>query len=135
MTTWYHQIKSMMQNIVDMSFMYHTKSIIKTMKMPSYQNNTKFIHQKVTCINIRNCSLTRDFKRMIISHIHMISLQKYQNHQLKAWKTSTHVYKLFFGDKVLNQHQNHCDALIKLVNNYEKLSQTGMKNICLNWWK
>ena len=36
----------MMQNIVDMSFMHHTKSIIKIMKMSSCQNNRKFLHQK-----------------------------------------------------------------------------------------
>ena len=35
-----------MHNIVDMSFMYHAKSIIKTKKMPSCQNNRNFIHHK-----------------------------------------------------------------------------------------
>ena len=35
----------------------------------------------------------------------------------------------------MNQHQNHCDALIKLANNYKKLQQTNLKNICWNWWK
>ena len=45
--TWYFLV---MKNIVDMIFMYHTKSMIKTMKMLSCQNNRNFIHQKVQCI-------------------------------------------------------------------------------------
>ena len=49
--------------------------------------------------------------------------------QLKARKTQSHVYKLFFGNTVLNQHQNHYDALIKLANNYKKLQQTELKTL------
>ena len=66
----YHQVKGMinikshlqrsfwwyrMFDIIDMIFMYHTKNMIKTMKMSSCQNNRKFTHviQKIhmICIN------------------------------------------------------------------------------------
>ena len=58
MATWYHQIKSMtnielqsqatfVAEYCGMIFIYHTRSIIKTMNMHSCQNNRKFIRQKV----------------------------------------------------------------------------------------
>ena len=58
-----------MQNIVHMSFMYHTKSIIKTNIHAKNTENLciKKSHGHMICINIKNCGMIRDSKRMNIS--------------------------------------------------------------------
>ena len=86
--------------ITDAEYCGHNPIIIKTMKIRSCQDNRKFIHQKVTCtymiyINIKNCGMIRDFKRMTISKICLICSLKYQNHELKARKHKVTVLSCF----------------------------------------
>ena len=64
------------------------------------------------CINFKNGGMIHDSTRMIVSNICMISSLKYPK-SLIAHKTQSHVYQQFFGNIILNQHQNHCVSLIK----------------------
>ena len=50
-------------------------------------------------------------------------------------KNIDHVYKLFFGNTVLKQHQNHYYTLIKLVNNYQKIATNRIEKHSLELMK
>ena len=77
----------MMQNIVCISFIYHTKSI-KTMKMPSCQNSIKFIHQEVSCIFVWFASTSKFAVWFVIAK------------ERKAQKTYSHVSKCSVSPKI-----------------------------------
>ena len=52
------------------------------------------IQNTLICVDRQNYSMIRNSKRVIASNICMMSSMKYENHQLKAQKTWSHVYKL-----------------------------------------
>ena len=100
-------------------------SIIKTMKMSSCQNNRnlyiKKSHANMTCITHQKLRYNSWFqKNECVKYLHdiFIKVPKSPTESTKNIKSRS---QAVFGNTVLNQHQNHCDALIKLVNNYKKL--------------